>query len=365
MENEAFLSEQIITYIGNKRKLLPYIDEIVWEVSQDLRKDKLSTADLFSGSGIVARLLKQHSSVLITNDLEDYSRVINDCYLTDIGDFDEENYDTLRSRLDDFCTELKPGIITENYAPADDENIRPGERVFYTTRNAAYIDTVMQFVRSEVADTEQKFFIAPLLHEASVHANTSGVFKGFYKNSQTGIGQYGGNAKNCLERIRSDMVLKKPVFSDYSCEHISCQKDANTLAAELEPVDLVYLDPPYNQHSYGSNYFMLNTICRYQIGQNLSRVSGIPNDWHRSPYNKNKEAYASMEDLIRHIRCRYALISYNSEGFISRDEMLGLLEQFGTVTEKSIRYNTFRGSRNLRERDTYVREYLYLLRRIP
>ena len=219
----------------------------------------------------------------------------------------------------------------------------------------------MRFVTSEIDEPDRRFYIAPLLYEASVHANTSGVFKGFYKNSQTGIGQYGGNAENCLERIKADMHLKKPIFSNYNCEHIARQEDANQLVRGMEKADLIYIDPPYNQHSYGSNYFMLNTICNYTIGPSLSRVSGIPNNWNRSLYNKNKEAYAAMEDLIGHLNCRYALISYNSEGFISRDDMRSLLAHFGSVTERSIKYNAFRGSRNLRERETYVDEYLYLL----
>ena len=103
MENEAFLSDQIITYIGNKRKLLPYIDEAVQGIKNSLKKEKLSCVDLFSGSGIVARFLKQHASLLITNDLEDYSRIINTCYLTNRDDFDEEKYDRIRHRLYACC----------------------------------------------------------------------------------------------------------------------------------------------------------------------------------------------------------------------------------------------------------------------
>ncbi|MCK9334902.1 MAG: DNA adenine methylase, partial [Candidatus Cloacimonetes bacterium] len=76
-ENPAYLSEQLITYLGNKRKLLNFIGAGVGVVKQKLGKDKLSCLDLFSGSGIVARYLKQHSSLLIVNDLEAYSKVIN------------------------------------------------------------------------------------------------------------------------------------------------------------------------------------------------------------------------------------------------------------------------------------------------
>ena len=38
------------------------------------------------------------------------------------------------------------------------------------------------------------YLLAPLLSEASIHANTSGVFKGFYKDSKKNIGKFGGNS---------------------------------------------------------------------------------------------------------------------------------------------------------------------------
>ena len=48
-ENEAYLSEQIITYIGNKRALLPFIGGAVGFVKERLGKDRLTAADVFSG----------------------------------------------------------------------------------------------------------------------------------------------------------------------------------------------------------------------------------------------------------------------------------------------------------------------------
>lgn len=66
----SYLNEQIITYLGNKRKLLPLI------LQATEPKNKICL-DLFSGSGVVARLFKENgASKVIANDLEDYSRVI-------------------------------------------------------------------------------------------------------------------------------------------------------------------------------------------------------------------------------------------------------------------------------------------------
>ena len=86
-ESRDYLSKQIITYIGNKRELLKEIDLEVAFVCKELSKDKLLCLDLFSGSGIVARFLKQHSSKIIANDLEAYSKVINECFLSNKSEF--------------------------------------------------------------------------------------------------------------------------------------------------------------------------------------------------------------------------------------------------------------------------------------
>lgn len=54
MQNkENYLTQQIITYLGNKRSLLSFIDTAVKEVQEDLKKEDISTLDLFSGSGIL------------------------------------------------------------------------------------------------------------------------------------------------------------------------------------------------------------------------------------------------------------------------------------------------------------------------
>ena len=80
-ENQAYLKEQILTYLGNKRSLLGFIERGVKYAKDELKKEKLSCCDLFSGSGVVARFLKQNSEFLVANDLELYSFITNSCYL--------------------------------------------------------------------------------------------------------------------------------------------------------------------------------------------------------------------------------------------------------------------------------------------
>ena len=361
-ESEVFLTEQIITYLGNKRSLLSFIGMAINFAKEKLGKDKLDVVDIFSGSGIVSRYLKQHANKLYVNDLEDYCYTINNCYLSNRKQI---NFETLKtyylSLTNRLSTEpLRAGFITEMYAPKDDQHIELDERVFYTTRNAMYIDTARQLLE-EVPEPYKTLLLAPLLYEASVHNNTSGVFKGFYKNSKTGIGQFGGNGKNALQRILSDISLRMPVLSNFECDTIIYQKDSNQLAAELPLVDLVYIDPPYNQHPYGSNYFMLNLINNYQRPIEVSQVSGIPVGWNKSQYNKKQTALTSLQDLCQKLKTRFLLISFSSDGFIGNEEMVEMLSTLGEVQVLDKEYNTFRGCRNLNGRDIHIKEYLYLV----
>ena len=241
-ENDEYLTTQIITYIGNKRRLLGNIEKEIKEISQNLGKKKLICADLFSGSGIVARMLKKYSKQLIVNDLENYSRILNECYLTNKSDFPSASYEELYNQIQAACSKRKTaGIITKNYAPADDKNIQPGERVFYTHENALLLDTYRSLTDKLVPPELQKFFLAPLITEASVHVNTSGVFKGFYKDRTTGIGCFGGKGKNALTRIQGQVTLQKPVLSNFDSEVKIFQQDAVALAQSnsLKNLDIV------------------------------------------------------------------------------------------------------------------------------
>jgi adenine-specific DNA-methyltransferase len=360
-EKKEYLTRQLITCIGNKRSLLGFIGNGVRKVQKRLNKNKLNMFDVFSGSGIVARYFKQFAGLLIVNDLEKYSALTNECYLSNEDDLDipllREYHRELTAKANNG---LSKGIIAGLYAPDDDREIKPHERAFYTTRNAMYIDTMRQLINA-IPRESQKYFLAPLLSEASIHANTSGVFKGFYKNRETGIGQFGGEGHNALARITGDIQLPFPVFSNFNCDTIICNNDANEIIKTMPEADIAYLDPPYNQHPYGSNYFMLNLILDYTYPQKTSKVSGIPKNWNRSVYNRERHALNALTHLVGNINAKYVLISFNSEGFINIEAMNTMLERAGKLEVLETNYNVFRGSRNLHNRAMHVKEYLFLL----
>ncbi len=361
-ENPKYLQEQLITYIGNKRSLLPLVHDALVHVTKRLNRHSLTIFDGFAGSGIVSRYFKQYSTYLISNDFEKYAEVIGQCYLTNISEIDmsalRDSHEYLQANVHN--NNLPEGIIRRLYSPEDDKNIKSGERVFYTNYNATTLDNYRRLIDNIPYD-HRIFFLAPLMSQASVHANTSGVFKGFYKNSKTGIGQFGGNGRNALTRIMQDINLPFPVFSNYECQWEAHCSDTNTLTRNLRDLDIAYYDPPYNQHPYGSNYFMLNLLLEYQEPTDVSRVSGIPSNWQRSSYNKRKYALEAIQDLFEHTDARFILLSYNDEGFISRTEIEDIMRHFGSVSVYETPYNTFRGSRNLKDRKISVTEHLFLV----
>ena len=128
-----------------------------------------------------------------------------------------------------------------------------------------------------------------------------------------------------------EIRLDVPVLSRFECEYDVLQEDANAAARRLKGLDLVYVDPPYNQHPYGSNYFMLDLLVRYERPERVSRVSGIPPDWQRSGYNVRARSLPLLRDLLETVDAPFLLVSFNDEGFISTDEMRAMLDGMGSV----------------------------------
>ena len=361
-ENPDYLSRQLITYIGNKRALLGQIGAAVQQVKRRLGQDRLRILDAFSGSGVVSRYMKAHASLLVSNDIEDYAAIINRCYLRNRSTVDLARIarivDDLNERVEQAA--FPKGFIEEMYAPNDESNITAYDRVFYTVSNARRLDNYRRLIDDAPLDVHD-MLLASLLNKASVHANNAGVFKGFYKNRHTGVGQYGGTSSDALRRIRGKIELEPPILSRFECDYSVCQQDANALARQLHGLDLAYIDPPYNQHPYGSNYFMLNLLLHYRRPSGVSRVSGIPKDWQRSGYNVRSKSLPLMQDLLAALDARFLLVSFNNEGFIKPDAMREMLEQIGKVDALEIRYNTYRGSRNLDGRPIHIMEQLFLV----
>lgn len=363
MSKDPFINQKMITYLGNKRKLIPNIELIVQEISNELNKEKLNIFDAFAGSSVVSRLFTKYSENLYSNDIELYSYVINYCFLVKPSEEQSIKIFSHIQKMNQLALNgpYKEGIICKLYSPKETLNIQNGERCFYTRENALIIDTLRNYIQENVEEELFNYCITPLLIQASIHVNTSGQFKGFYKNKETGKGQWGGSGENDLKRILGGIHLEIPVWSQENYNSIVLQEDTNILLKNIRnDFDIIYLDPPYNQHGYGNNYYMFNVIIENKEPEEISFISGIPKNWKRSLYNNKKKALSVMEDLIKHSlqKTKYIILSYNNEGIIQQNEWETLLENYN-VEKKEIVYDTYKGSRNLQGRDNKVVEIMY------
>jgi adenine-specific DNA-methyltransferase len=336
---DLYVHQPMITYIGNKRKLVNKIEEVV------KRLQPKTCADAFSGSGVVSRMLLTQVDKIYVNDLERYCEVISNCFLKTPNWADQDEIDTYIEGMNN-CPDVC-GFITQMYASE--------ERSFYTSENGKRIDGMLAYIEKNVPDNLKDYCLGPLLVKASIHTNTSGVFKGFHK------GGWGGKNGHAQNRITKRISLDTPVWHEVKDVEVH-RKDACDFLEKLPDVDLIYLDPPYNQHPYGSNYFMLNLICTNERPQTVSKVSGIPGNWNKSQYNyknKIKEAMKRTLDLATQ-KAKHTLVSYNSEGFLTLEEWNEILKPY--IYEKiDIEYSCYKGSRNLKNRSTKVTEYLFVI----
>ena len=360
-ETDSYVYQTMLTCIGNKRKLVKNIRSVMEELMVLLNKDKLNIVDGFAGSSVVSRELTYIADTLYTNDMELYAYLMAYCYL--VQPTEKERILFHIQQMNDLA-EKGPyfeGIISKLYAPKDTLSVKEGERCFYTRENALIIDTLRKYIHEKVEHELVNYCLVPLLNKASIHTNTAGVFKGFYKKGN--IGCFGGAGEFALSRIMKPIRLDVPIWNPSSYTAIPSNKDINVLIQEIpDNIDVMYLDPPYNQHPYGSNYFMLNVIAKNEEPLELSKVSGIPTDWNKSNYNSHTTAVESMKHLmtIGLQKSKYLLISYNNEGIITDEDWKVLFSPY-EVKKYEVDYDTFKGCRNLKDRSNKVVEIMYLV----
>ncbi len=367
MDFEAdYLTKQIIAYIGNKRKLLFLIFKAIEQTGIEL-KDGLKFADLFCGSGVVSRFAKSLGFEVFCNDWESYATVIAEGFVkTDRNDIEKifgsrKEFLSLLEKINSLKEpEESEQYIAKFYAPHSDDILKADytkERLFYTRQNALSIDKIRNYIEKEFPAhstsqlKRQAFYIltANLLYEAATHTNTNGVFKAFHK-------EFGGHGKDALKRILSPIQLNEPVLIDSKAPVHVFNEDANKLVKTLPEMDFVYLDPPYNQHQYGSNYHILNTIVRWdkipeplELNESgvLKNKAGIRSDWinTRSAYCYKQSAIVAFEELIKNVKAHFIFISYSSDGIIPFEQMKRICLSKGYVSIVTSTYTTYRGGK--------------------
>lgn len=353
-------------YIGNKRKLIPFIGDGLDRLGIDGR----TACDPFAGTASVARFLKRRGYSVATADIMSFSYVLQWAYVVvdERPTFErlrevQGDGDRLGATVDHLNRlEPAPGFIHDHFSPRGSD-ASPHERRYFTPENAARIDAIRARThewreRGDLDDDEYNVLLTGLIEAADRVANTTGVYAAYVKSWQP----------NALKPLRV-RVPRLTTGTGLDCQ--AHRLDAIELMRRSQPFDLLYVDPPYNTRQYAGYYHIPEIIAEgwFDGEPTLRGKTGLPDDddkrsdWSR--VNRCEEAFA---ELVAAAPCRHILMSYNSEGIISEaciEEVLRGRGTPGTYRKLEQPYKRYRSDRDRagrRYKGDRVTERLYYIR---
>jgi adenine-specific DNA-methyltransferase len=305
----------MIKYLGSKRTLAPRIAAIVRSLP-DVRR----VCDLFAGTTRIGQALKASGLWVQSNDLATYSEIFGRTYIaTDARGVDRESISRLLTEL----MALPPvwGYITRTFCE---------ESRYFQPFNGAKMDAIRTGIDALAGgETERAILLTALIEAADRVDSTTGLQMAYLK-------EWSARSYNPLELRVPDLLPGTGTVT---------RMDANALARDLDDIDLVYIDPPYNQHSYFSNYHIWETFVR----NDAPPAYGIAKKrldckTEKSAYNSRKQAFATFADLLGAIRASYLLVSFNSEGYFTHAEITAMLAERGYVASVALDFKRYVGA---------------------
>lgn len=295
----------MIKYIGSKRVLLPAITEIVRSLP-----GVATVLDPFSGTARVGHALKRFGCSVVANDHNAYAATLARCYVA--ADRDDVLADAERLVAEFNRLAGRPGWFTETFC------VRSR---FFQPKNGARIDVIRAAIAAKGLPPElEAVMLVSLMEAADRVDSTTGVQMAYLKS-------WAPRALNDLE-LRVPDVLPRATHGKGRA--LEC--DAADAAAAT-PADLVYLDPPYNQHKYLGNYHVWESLVRWDkpevYGTACKRADCRE---RRSDFNSRRTFPDAFKRLLDAIKAPWVVLSFNDEGFLDRAAAEEMLAARGIVT---------------------------------
>ena len=307
----------MIKYLGSKRTLLPVVLEAVGAVA-----GASTVLDLFSGTSRVGHALKRAGYRVLANDHNCYAATLARCYVA----ADHEALAGPAQRLIDELNRLpgEPGWFTRTYCE---------EARFFQPKNGARVDAIREAIARKGLEPELEAVVLVALMEAADRVDsTCGLQMAYLK-------QWAARSHNDLELRLPDLVPRSG-HGKGEAHQLDALEAGRTLRA-----DVAYLDPPYNQHSYLSNYHVWESLVLWDQPEVYGKAQKrIDCRTRKSPYNSKRQCEAALAELIAAVDARVLLVSFSNEGYIERPRMEALLAARGRVTVLSHDYKRYVGA---------------------
>ncbi|MDJ0768386.1 MAG: DNA adenine methylase [Ilumatobacter sp.] len=293
----------MIKYLGSKRRLVPVLTELFE------RSGARSALDLFTGTTRVAQAFKAAGGEVTAVDTARYSEVFARTWIeTDADAVDRRHLAAVIDELD--ALPGAPGYVTETFC----ERSR-----FFQPHNGERIDAI----RTAIADHHAGSPLEPILL-------TSLLVAADRVDSTTGVQM--AYVKQWAPRSHQRMTLRPPDLLPGAGRAI--RGDAIDVASALEHVDFAYLDPPYNQHRYFTNYHVWETLVAWDqpehYGVACKRVDAR-DDATKSAFNRKREMPDALRRAIASVNAEVVVVSYNDESWVSLDELRSMCAVHGDV----------------------------------
>ena len=291
----------MIKYLGSKRTLVPVLGALASATGAR------SAVDLFTGTTRVAQELKRRGLHVTAVDVAAYSGILSDCYVA--TDADEVDADELAAALAHLAAlPGRRGYFTETFC----------ERSRYLQpRNGMRVDAIRDAIDADFAGSPLRpLLLTSLLLAADRVDSTTGLQMAYLKQ--------------WAPRAHRDLVLEAPVLLPGPGRTVV--GDATVAVDDLPRVDLAYLDPPYNQHRYFTNYHVWETLVRWDApehyGVACKRIDAR-DPATKSVFNRKAEMPVALREVIRRVRAEVVVLSYNDEAWIRPDDLASWLREAG------------------------------------